>query len=257
MGGVAGDDLPGVESWWVMACEGDEGAGFTWRIVPDVHPHLVVSRYPSGRVRASVVGARSRWVDADQSARLFTIGVRLAPGALRVLGVDVAEDLVDRSVSVSDLFGGAGDALRRRLEDAEDPGTACGVALDFVGGRVRGGDGIDWRVQGFWNALEADPHRAVGDLAREIGLSARTLRKTLRAHVGLSPKTAQRVRRLQRALVPGVLQAEVRGGTLAHRGGYADQAHFIRECRALLGETPRTFLARGADSFNRETGTAS
>jgi len=32
-------------------------------------------------------------------------------------------------------------------------------------------------------------------------------------------------------------------------GGYSDQAHFTRDARALLGESPMSWFGRGADSF--------
>jgi AraC-like DNA-binding protein len=73
----------------------------------------------------------------------------------------------------------------------------------------------------------------------------------------LAPKTVQRIRRLLTTLqalrgAPSGNGVEVALGT-----GYADQAHLIRECRGLLGETPRRFLARRlADSFNTRGGGA-
>ncbi len=61
--------------------------------------------------------------------------------------------------------------------------------------------------------------------------------------VGISPKRFARITRFQHAL--RVLeQADVRekGAYTAARCGYADQAHFVRECREISGAPPRANL---------------
>src|SRR5262245_37417043 len=60
----------------------------TWRIVPDPSANLVVvvRGAPRGRVlHAALVGPRSTHADIDTSGRLFTLGVRLRPGALSAI----------------------------------------------------------------------------------------------------------------------------------------------------------------------------
>jgi transcriptional regulator GlxA family with amidase domain len=59
--------------------------------------------------------------------------------------------------------------------------------------------------------------------------------------VGLSPKTAARVIRFDRAL--GLLRGGVPLAEVAAACGYYDQAHFTREFRALAETTPGRFLA--------------
>ncbi|MGY0024145.1 helix-turn-helix domain-containing protein [Streptomyces sp. cg35] len=84
----------------------------------------------------------------------------------------------------------------------------------------------------------------VGRLADHVGWSVRHLENRFREQIGLSPKAASRVLRLQRArrlLCAGSTQAET-----AAACGYYDQAHLSGEFKALTGCTPREFaLARG------------
>ena len=80
------------------------------------------------------------------------------------------------------------------------------------------------------------------DVAAEIGLSPRQLRRRCHVVVGYGPKTLQRVLRFRRF----VSQLEAGSSdlaTLAAQTGYADQAHLTRECQALAGLTPAA-LAR-------------
>ncbi|MEU9174725.1 helix-turn-helix domain-containing protein [Streptomyces sp. NPDC048420] len=76
-------------------------------------------------------------------------------------------------------------------------------------------------------------------LAEEVGWSVRQLENRFREQIGLGPKAAARVLRLQRArrlLAAGHGQAET-----AAACGYYDQAHLSGEFKAMTGCTPREF----------------
>ena len=78
-------------------------------------------------------------------------------------------------------------------------------------------------------------------LAGSVGLSERQLYRRCLDAFGYGPKMLDRVLRLNLALDrarTGLSLAEV-----AARTGYADQAHFTREVKALTGMPPRTLLA--------------
>lgn len=79
----------------------------------------------------------------------------------------------------------------------------------------------------------------VRQLADEVGWSVRHLENRFREQIGLGPKAAARVLRLQRArrpLVTGRGQAET-----AAACGFYDQAHLSGEFKAMTGCTPREF----------------
>jgi AraC-like DNA-binding protein len=96
--------------------------------------------------------------------------------------------------------------------------------------------------------LLADPRVLAEDVAVDVGLSPRQLRRRCHAVVGYGPKTLQRVLRFRRFVTQ--VDAGLPAGQEAHdlaalaaQAGYADQAHLTRECRALAGLTPAA-LAR-------------
>lgn len=102
---------------------------------------------------------------------------------------------------------------------------------------------------GVFRILASDGEITVGDLAAEAGLSPRQFRRRFRAACGLTPKELARVQRARSAAVRWVSEThpdDTPGGSaswvqLAADHGYADQAHLVREYRALFGLTPGRF----------------
>jgi AraC-like DNA-binding protein len=85
-----------------------------------------------------------------------------------------------------------------------------------------------------------DPRTRIETLADELAVSARQLRRRFESAVGYGPKRLARVLRLERAL-----RAARGGNELAEAAivaGYADQAHFANDCRALAGVSPGALL---------------
>ena len=81
----------------------------------------------------------------------------------------------------------------------------------------------------------------VTELAADLGVSLRTLQRRFRAATGLSPKRYARVRRFLLAAGNVIREDPDAWGRVAAEYGYADQAHFIRECVALTGLPPTAF----------------
>lgn len=230
-----------VEDAWLQPGpgEGRGRAGRSWRVVADPNPHILVKRFPGDRVDVRVVGPRTRWVDVDPR-RDFTVAIRLRPGLLPALIGVPATELLDRSEDLRTVLG------RAPVDPVEDAaarggGGAVADALHELL-RKRLGDAIpDWRVRGL---LRLEAAGSVGDIARAMGVSGRTLRERVGQAAGMPPAQILRIRRLHRALLAG-LRGNVRSWSdAAHRAGFHDQAHFIRDCRSLLGETPSAFAAR-------------
>ena len=81
----------------------------------------------------------------------------------------------------------------------------------------------------------------VAALAAELDLTARQIERIFQERVGLSPKLFLRIVRFQEVL------GSLRGGAppnglpwaeIAARHGFYDQAHFIRDFKAFVGESP-------------------
>ncbi len=83
---------------------------------------------------------------------------------------------------------------------------------------------------------------SVAELARVSGLGVRALQRLFRDYVGVGPKWVVRRFRLQEAAE--LLATERSVGDIAAALGYFDQAHFVRDFRAVVGEAPSEYVRR-------------
>jgi len=223
--------------WAQVTTEDGDRAGL---VLPDGCIDLI---WGQGR-DAFVAGPDTGPVPTMMTAGTVMIGVRFRPSAGGpALGVPLAE-LRDQRVDLADLR--PGDA--RRLSATLDPDAAVARMLDVTAGLVAGAapdPAMTWAVR-----LLRDPQARVEDVAAEVGLSLRQLRRRCHAVVGYGPKTLQRVLRFRRFLSRVDNAPNTPDGSrildlaaLAADAGYADQAHLTRECGKLSGLTPAA-LAR-------------
>lgn len=199
----------------------------------------------------------------EHSGRLACIEVLLMPWAAFTLFGTPQYELANRTVDPDDLP----HALHTRVDEL----AAALAALPTWADRFRllddvlarwseAGTPCSARVVRAWAELvRTGGSLPVPRLADEVGWSVRHLENRFREQIGLGPKAAARVLRLQRArrlLAAGRGQAET-----AASCGFYDQAHLSGEFKAMTGCTPREFTAArqlpaGTPSSDRLTGEA-
>jgi AraC-like DNA-binding protein len=167
------------------------------------------------------------------------VGVRLKPewcGA--VLGTGAA-DVLDRIVPVEK--NRKWRSPFSRLQRAKDRCEARALLESLVRDRLADVRSSPWTITAH-RALEylrgATPDARVWQAARAEGLSERTLRRSVRAATGLSPKTVQRIERFHRTVLAADASEHPSWSGLAYRHGFSDQAHLAREVRVFAGRRP-------------------
>ena len=90
-----------------------------------------------------------------------------------------------------------------------------------------------------------DAAAVVEELAEASGLSVPQLQRLFHQYVGVTPKWVIKRFRLQEAAERIEQDASVPLAELAAELGYFDQAHFIRDFKSVLGQSPATYRKRG------------
>ena len=232
------DLAPLVEHLWIQERAHSTP---TWRVVADAAPHLIatITKTERGpRAAVMLVGARAAAADIDVSRRMLTVGVRLKPGALPALVNFAAQELTNRSAPVASVFSSS--LLHNVQISADAPARLIACELSDLVRRAAYG-----HVPSCALPETAAGSTRVKEIAERLHSPSRTLRDIAMRDVGFGPKRLLRIFRLHAALAA----ARSTGATWANialGAGFADQAHLIREMRALLGETPSAWSSRGS-----------
>lgn len=208
---------------------------------PEIH---VVARFgPSvpGGVQVHAMGAREKVYRKHIGRGMRTVMARLRLGATEaVLGVP-ASALVDRTVSLDDLWGDATTrVLLDRLASTRDLSEATSVLGAAIAERRARASGPHVRLA--LDAADRLTHSSVNVVAGDLGISERHLRRVFRETVGVSPKAYAKLTRFHRALDAARDERAASWAGIAAAAGYYDQAHLIAEFRAIAGVTPRALL---------------
>lgn len=182
------------------------------------------------------------------------VGVRFRPSAGGpALGLPLSQ-IRDQRPGLADVLPATACSLASRLSPVLDPAVAASRVLDVAGILLSGG-AEDLAVAHAAGLLH-DPAARLEQVAADVDLSERQLRRRFHDAVGYGPKTLQRVFRFQR-FVRSLDATRGTGdlATVAIQAGYADQAHLTRDCVALSGLTPAALArTRAGDPATRSAG---
>ncbi|TSC24136.1 AraC family transcriptional regulator [Corallococcus sp. Z5C101001] len=235
---------PYVECYWALELSGPAPVG-VHRVLPDGCLDILVDLSAGGGPR--VVGAmRTAEVVPLGDAASF-IAVRFRPGGAQPFLRLPLLELTDVKVALGDLWPREAREWWERLAEAE--GRAARFALlerlllERLPGR-EGDAGVRHAVDLILGARGQVPVRSLEEV---MGVGARQVERRFLASVGLSPKVLCRIARLQHAVALSSGPRALEGAAWALAAGYYDQAHQVREFRALTGLTPGAYVREQAE----------
>ncbi|HMA15227.1 MAG: helix-turn-helix domain-containing protein [Bacteroidota bacterium] len=193
--------------------------------------------------RAVIGGARAAAYVKDIARPVPTVGALLRPGAAGlVLGAPAAV-FTGAHWALEDVWGPAEvDRLRSRLAETATSAGHLDLFETALAARLPGVRGIDPRIAQALAGLRGG--MPVAATAAACELSHRHFTARFRDAVGLAPKAWCRVHRFGRVLDRLAAEPAIAWAELAAAEGYADQAHFAREFRALAGLSPGGYRRR-------------
>jgi AraC-like DNA-binding protein len=170
-------------------------------------------------------------------------GIKFRPGAFYPWYRRPLRSLFDRRFPLAEALGAEVETWRSAVLAEEDFARRAVLS------------------DGFWEALR--PPSAPGDAVRcaetviadrslirvedacgALGYDLRRLQRLFRREVGVGPKEVIRRYRLMEAAERLAKEESLSGIDLAYSLGYADQAHFIRDFKAVTGAPPEAYRKR-------------
>jgi AraC-like DNA-binding protein len=227
-----------VERHWIVSWDLRGRPPFEQQLLP--HPCVNLAFIGD---HGAVHGIPRRRASRTIQGRGWVLGTKFRPGGFAGFSAIPMPELVDRTLSLEQVFGRApGAALASRVSRDEHPESRIAAVESFLRERLPvPDDGRRLTACIVRAMLIAAPRTRVEQLASDHGVSVRGLQRLFRRHVGVSPKWVLSRYRLHEAAERigsgecGDLSA------LAYELGYADQSHFNRDFRALVGMSPAAY----------------
>lgn len=228
--------------------------GLTWPLA--ARPHQIIDIYLGDPFRLRIDGQAlqtapetvvvgpqgSRRTQLYMSGEVHVFNILLQPAALnRLVGIDMT-CLVNEGIPARDVLGRHAAQLSDAVRLADDFASRVAAAERWVArmqDNASGPDGIDLAS---CLLLESRGRIRIDRLVKRSGLSSRHFQRRFTSQVGLSPKLYARTARFDAALTAHRNDLRKSWTRIAHEAGYFDQAHFIRECHALVGVGPGHFI---------------
>lgn len=226
-----------VERHWFV--EWDLREPFTQGIV--THPSVNLAFEPH---YALVFGIDTGRSDHTIEGRGKVVGCKFRPGGFHPFMPVPAVTLTNRVITLPEAFGPTADGLHERVIAARTQRAQVAAVEAFLRTRRPPPDPQVETVARIMRLILATPELVrVEQLVEHTGRSARALQRLFREYVGVTPKWVLKRVRLHEAAeriadAPAGDQA-----ALALDLGYFDQAHFIKDFKAVVGRSPAEYAA--------------
>lgn len=219
---------PYVACYWSVA----SAAEVRNRVLPDACIDIVFA----GSLK--VVGAMRRAAVLMVSQEQAAAGIRFKPGGAAAFLRLPLHEVTDEQLPLDALWGCEGEMLSERLMTVFSTSDRIGLLEATLLHRLASITQYNPTVQYALHIIRrSQGNVSVTTLRTTLALSERQLERSLQQATGLAPRELTRITRFQQAVHllrrPGISLTET-----AHQAGYYDQAHFIRDFKALAGVTP-------------------
>jgi AraC-like DNA-binding protein len=246
---------PWVENYWTLSWSLPDGVSVPSQVVPHPACSLTVER---GHTRPEigddpvvVTGVVTSRFDVEVSGRGWVLGVKFRPGGLAALTGRPAGPWRDRVLPAAGVVPGDVVAALRALDD-RDPTDKQVAVLDATLSRARPlrPDPRYTQLLEIVADLLADRSVvSVAQIGQRHGLTVRALQRLFQHYVGVGPKWVLARYRMHDVLTELDAGYDASLADLAHRYGWYDQAHFIRDFVATTGVTPGDYARRPRQSL--------
>lgn len=233
---------PFVEHYWVVRWDLRGQEPYRSETLPHPSIHLVIE--PDA---AHIVGVVTHKFSRLLQEQGWAFGIKFRPGAFYPFVRTPVSGYTDKTVDLATQFGAAGRALEAALRTATDDAQMVTEAENFLLqlASAAGDPLLDENVRltgEIVNTIMAE--RAitkVDQLAGRFHNNKRALQRLFSQYVGVSPKWVIQRYRLHEAAEQAAAGEVVDWSTLAVELGYFDQAHFIKDFKAIVGLTPAEY----------------
>jgi len=226
-----------VEHYWYVQWDLRDLPPQQQATLPHPNVHLVVERG-----EANIYGVHSERFERRLEGLDFAFGIKFKAGGFYPFLQAPTSTLANGFISCQAVFGVPGLALAPRIAACADVDSMTAVAETFLLANLPPPDANVTRASMLVKTIADDiDMTSVDQLMLAAAMDKRSLQRLFQKYVGIGPKWVIQRYRLHEAIERIQNQAAINWVALALELGYFDQAHFVRDFHALVGQSPAEY----------------
>jgi AraC-like DNA-binding protein len=229
-----------VEHYWIVSWDLQGKDPRVQETLPHPSIHLAVE---AGR--SAIFGVMKGKFSRTLSGTGRVFAVKFRPGGFHPFLRSPLSRLTNRTIPIAEIFGPAGQAFETAILSQTHDAEMVATTEDFLRARTPVRDAAAETIGRIVEYTAADHEMTTVDaLVRKFGLGKRSLQRQFAQYIGVSPKWVINRSRLHEAIALVDSGETIDWTRLAADLGYFDQAHFIRDFKAIIGESPGEYARR-------------
>jgi len=230
-----------VKHYWIIHWDLTDQPPFSQTVLSHPNLNMVIE---DGE--ANVFGVSRTTSSHMLEGRGAVLGVKFMPGGFYPFWGESALLLLENAKPASDIFGEEmkvlASSISNRLLSGENGEMLAAEVDQFFQRKLPKRDLLGEYVNEVVSLIAANPSIIrVQELANKTGSHARTLQRLFNRYIGVSPKWVIQRYRLHEAAEEMKNNDSIDWAHLALQLGYYDQAHFIKDFKAIVGKSPEGY----------------
>ncbi len=236
-----------VEHYWCVQWDLPEGEHYQQSVIPHPNTHLV---FLAGK--SHIQGICKQRYKHQLSGKGYIMGVKFKPAGFYPFANNVSltlDDLCNKVIAIQDVFCIHTQVAEQQVLSLNTPEQQIACIDDMLFPYLHYKD----ENISFLNELVADiatnqSTLKVAQVVEKYNIPPRTLQRLFTKYIGVSVKWVINRYRIHDALTAIDNRETIDWAELALELGYYDQAHFISDFKALVGQPPKAYqdAAKGA-----------
>ncbi len=237
------DDLsPFIEHFWTVSWDLPRGQRHRVETLPHPSVHIVV-----GPRQATLNGVQRGRFSRYLTGQSWVFAIKFHPGGFQPYLKRSLATITDRRIPLARLTPW-GPELRTAILGSDGDHERALAVEGVLRTSAPWPDPRALEARDLVHLIRGDVSiRRVDDVLHRAGTTKRSLQRLFEHYVGVSPKWVIQRYRLHEA-AERLKAGGVSGSRLALELGYADQAHFIRDFKAIVGVSPGAYARRAKPS---------
>ncbi len=233
---------PFIEHYWFVRWDLSGQPPYPQTVLSHPSVHLTFEQEASRPVFSGVYGVPSQTYTRTLRNRGATLGVKFHPGGFYPWRPQPVSQLTDRTISIREALGYDPRTLEKHIFEQHDGESMAKLAENFLLEYLPEPDESVAFIRKIVQAVIDDRRiTKVEQITESFGIGARSLQRLFGRYVGVSPKWIIQRYRLQEAAMLLEQGGRIDGAALAQELGFYDQAHFIKQFKAIIGRTPEEY----------------